>query len=179
MIFLSFGNRLHHWEVFLKSLELGIMWRCFSGLPACVMKSYVKLTSQTAVTVTSLTDTNRSAPLTNPLPVLCHLDAKSAKLVSHPNRPRVNSSQYICQVDALHMPTSRYSRGNPETTMCQSGTSVWPAVWIPRHCVLGRHCVEAEKVKSRQQIRVQWQICWFGSSSVDAISNEIQLPSPA
>lgn len=91
----------------------------------------------THVSATSLTDTIHSAPLTNPVPVLCHLDAKPAKLMSHQSRPCVNSSQYICQPDALHMPTSCYIGGNPQTTICQWWTSAWLSVQIPWWRALG------------------------------------------
>lgn len=86
---------------------------------------------------TSLTDTIHSAPLTNPVPVLCHLDAKPAKLMSHQSRPCVNSSQCICQPDALCMPTSCYIGGNSQTTICQRRTSAWPSTQIPQRWAPG------------------------------------------
>lgn len=116
--------------------------------------------------MTFLTDTIHSAPLTNPVPVLCHLNAKSAKLMSHQSTPCVNSSQYICQPDALHMPTSCYIGGNPQTTICQRRTSAWPSVQIPQQrapgdtvCKWKRSEVTSElgfKDKSVVLVLLQW-----------------------
>lgn len=105
------------------------MWQVYSS-QGCEPLSQRCLSVRQGAETTSVTDSIRSAPLTNPVPVLCHLDATPAKLMSHQSRPCVNSSQYICQPSALHMPASCSIGGNPQTTICQRRTSAWPDMLI-------------------------------------------------